>query len=74
MEIDHVVEFRDLPIPPGWPVVGNLFQLKQERVHLIQDLKNRGLLNVMRASVHIYNTEDELDRFVTVLDAQRSHG
>jgi cysteine desulfurase / selenocysteine lyase len=38
------------------------------------DLKNRGLLNVMRASVHIYNTEDELDRFVTVLDAQRSHG
>jgi selenocysteine lyase/cysteine desulfurase len=38
------------------------------------DLKNRGLLNVMRASVHLYNTEDELDRFVTVLDAQRSHG
>ena len=38
------------------------------------DLKNRGLLNVMRASVHLYNTEDELGRFVTVLDAQRSHG
>jgi selenocysteine lyase/cysteine desulfurase len=38
------------------------------------DLKNRGLLNVMRASVHVYNTEDELDRFVTMLDAQRSHG
>ena len=36
------------------------------------DLKGRGLLNVMRASVHVYNTEDELDRFVTALDAQRS--
>ena len=35
------------------------------------DLKNRGLLNVMRASVHIYNTEAELDRFVTALDAAR---
>ena len=33
------------------------------------DLKGRGLLNVMRASVHIYNTEDELDRFVAALDA-----
>lgn len=36
------------------------------------DLKNRGLLNVMRASVHIYNTEAELDRFVAALDAARS--
>ena len=36
------------------------------------DLKNRGLVNVMRASVHIYNTEDELDRFVAALDAARS--
>ena len=35
------------------------------------DLKNRGLLNVMRASVHVYNTEEELDRFVTALDAER---
>ena len=35
------------------------------------DLKNRGLLNVMRASVHIYNTEAELDRFVSALDAAR---
>src|SRR5215831_12370428 len=33
------------------------------------DLKGRGLLNVMRASVHVYNTEDELDRFVTALEA-----
>lgn len=31
------------------------------------DLKHRGLLNVMRASVHVYNTEEELDRFVEVL-------
>lgn len=38
------------------------------------DLKNRGLLNVMRASVHVYNTEDELDRFVAALDAQRRRG
>ncbi|MGQ0584368.1 MAG: aminotransferase class V-fold PLP-dependent enzyme [Reyranella sp.] len=31
------------------------------------DLKGRGLLNVMRASVHVYNTEEELDRFVEAL-------
>ena len=35
------------------------------------DLKGRGLKNVMRASVHVYNTEEELDRFVAALDAQR---
>lgn len=35
------------------------------------DLRNRGLANVMRASVHVYNTEAELDRFVTALDAVR---
>ena len=33
------------------------------------DLKGRGLVNVMRASVHVYNTEDELDRFVAALEA-----
>ena len=31
------------------------------------DLKGRGLKDVMRASVHIYNTEEELDRFVAAL-------
>ena len=31
------------------------------------DLKGRGLRDVMRASVHVYNTEDELDRFVAAL-------
>ncbi|HEX9523863.1 MAG TPA: aminotransferase class V-fold PLP-dependent enzyme, partial [Reyranella sp.] len=36
------------------------------------DLKGRGLLNVMRASVHVYNTEAELDRFVAALDALRA--
>ena len=36
------------------------------------DLKGRGLLNVLRASVHVYNTEAELDRFVAALDAVRS--
>jgi selenocysteine lyase/cysteine desulfurase len=35
------------------------------------DLKGRGLKNVMRSSVHIYNTEDELDCFVAALDAAR---
>jgi len=40
------------------------------------DLKGRGLKDVMRASVHVYNTEEELDRFVselarTVTDNQR---
>lgn len=29
------IEFNDLPAPPGWPVAGNLFQLKQDRIHLI---------------------------------------
>jgi selenocysteine lyase/cysteine desulfurase len=33
------------------------------------DLKGRGLPNVMRASVHIYNTEEELDRFTEALEA-----
>ena len=33
------------------------------------DLKGRGLLNVMRASVHVYNTEEELDRFAAALAA-----
>jgi selenocysteine lyase/cysteine desulfurase len=33
------------------------------------DLKGRGLLNVMRASVHVYNTEEELDRFVAAVEA-----
>jgi selenocysteine lyase/cysteine desulfurase len=31
------------------------------------DLKGRGLVNVLRASVHVYNTEAELDRFVEAL-------
>ncbi|MBS0518949.1 MAG: aminotransferase class V-fold PLP-dependent enzyme [Proteobacteria bacterium] len=31
------------------------------------DLRGRGLVNVMRASVHLYNTEAELDRFVAAL-------
>ena len=33
------------------------------------DLRGRGLKNVMRSSVHVYNTEDELDRFVATLEA-----
>jgi cysteine desulfurase / selenocysteine lyase len=33
------------------------------------DIKGRGLLNVMRASVHVYNTEEELDRFAAALAA-----
>lgn len=35
------------------------------------DLKGRGLRDVVRASVHVYNTEEELDRFVKALDAVR---
>lgn len=31
------------------------------------DLRGRGLRDVMRASVHVYNTEAELDRFVEAL-------
>ncbi len=31
------------------------------------DLKGRGLKDVMRASVHVYNTDEELDRFVAAL-------
>jgi selenocysteine lyase/cysteine desulfurase len=31
------------------------------------DLEGRGLKDVMRASVHVYNTEEELDRFVSEL-------
>jgi len=37
------------------------------------DLRHRGLLNVMRASVHLYNTEDELDRFVAALAELIAH-
>ena len=36
------------------------------------DLKGRGLKDVMRASVHVYNTEAELDRFVKALEAAYS--
>ena len=36
------------------------------------DLRGRGLRDVMRASVHVYNTEDELDRFVAALSAAYS--
>ena len=36
------------------------------------DLKGRGLKDVMRASVHVYNTEAELDRFVEALEAAYS--
>ena len=35
------------------------------------DLKGRGLRDVLRASVHVYNTEEELDRFVKALDSVR---
>lgn len=35
------------------------------------DLKGRGLKDVLRASVHVYNTEAELDRFVAALDSVR---
>lgn len=35
------------------------------------DMDGRGLETVIRASVHIYNTEDELDRFVAALQAVR---
>lgn len=38
------------------------------------DLRGRGLSDVLRASVHVYNTEQELDRFVAALDAVRRHG
>lgn len=33
------------------------------------DLQGRGLRDVMRASVHVYNTEDELDRFAAALNS-----
>ena len=36
------------------------------------DLKGRGLEDVMRASVHVYNTEAELDRFVKALEVAYS--
>ncbi len=36
------------------------------------DLKGRGLKDVMRASVHLYNTEAELDRFVKALEVAYS--
>jgi cytochrome P450 len=29
------VDFSELPAPPGWPIAGNLFQLKPDRIHLI---------------------------------------
>src|SRR5262249_16086720 len=34
-----------------------------------KDLRRRALLNVVRASVHVDNTEEELDRFVAAVEA-----
>lgn len=50
-------------------------QLREKRINVSVstqfssrlDLKGRGLKDVMRASVHIYNTDEELDRFVAAL-------
>ena len=36
----------------------------------VVDLKARGLGDINRASLHYYNTEDEIDRFVEVLSGQ----
>jgi selenocysteine lyase/cysteine desulfurase len=38
-----------------------------ERSATLLDMEARGLEAVVRASVHYYNTEDELDRFVEAL-------
>jgi cysteine desulfurase / selenocysteine lyase len=36
------------------------------------DLPSRGLSELVRASVHYYNTQEELDRLIAALPAARS--
>jgi cysteine desulfurase/selenocysteine lyase len=61
---------------PGHPAADMQRRLSAERINtsvsLMEyarlDLSARGLPDLMRASVHYYNTEDELERLVTVVD------
>jgi len=34
------------------------------------DMENRNLNAVVRASLHYYNTEEEIDRFINILSAE----
>ncbi len=38
------------------------------RAYTLYDMENRGLASVVRASVHYYNTEDEVDRFCAAIE------